>query len=91
MKRKGEKSKMEKMKPEEFKALTLDMMDHFAQFCEENKLRYVIDYGTLLGAVRHKGFIPWDDDIDVTMPREDYDRLFELTKNHTNVIGGILL
>jgi lipopolysaccharide cholinephosphotransferase len=49
-------------------------------YCEENNLRYCIAYGTLLGAVRHKGFIPWDNDIDITMPRADFERFLELAK-----------
>lgn len=69
---------MKKMSVDEFKNVELNMLIAFANFCEDNNLRYIIDYGTLIGAVRHKGFIPWDDDIDVTMPREDYEKLYKL-------------
>lgn len=50
----------------------------FDKFCQENGLTYFLDSGTALGAVRHGGFIPWDDDIDVGMPRKDYERLLRL-------------
>lgn len=53
----------------------LNMLQWFHQECKNNNLRYYIIGGTMLGAVRHKGFIPWDDDIDVAMPRKDYDKL----------------
>lgn len=61
----------------------VDMLEWFHNFCEENKLRYYIIAGTMLGAVRHKGFIPWDDDIDVGMPRSDYEKLRNIFKNQS--------
>lgn len=52
----------------------------FASICDRHNLRYCADAGTALGAVRHKGFIPWDDDLDIQMPRPDYDRFVEIAK-----------
>ncbi len=59
----------------------LDMLKWFHEFCETNALTYYAVGGTTLGAIRHNGFIPWDDDIDVGMPREDYDKFYRLTRN----------
>ena len=59
---------------EEAKELMLSLLLKFAGYCQEHNLRYFLAYGTLLGAVRHKGYIPWDNDIDVWMPRPDYER-----------------
>ncbi|WP_457664376.1 LicD family protein, partial [Streptomyces brasiliscabiei] len=56
----------------------LALVKAFSEFCRENNLKYFIMGGTFLGAVRHHGFIPWDDDIDVGMPRPDYERLQKL-------------
>lgn len=58
--------------------IQLEMLKEFHNFCTENKLRYFIIGGTLLGAVRHGGFIPWDDDVDIGMPRKDFIRLQKL-------------
>lgn len=63
---------------EEVHGELVKLLLRFDAFCAEHGLRYSLSFGTLLGAVRHKGFIPWDDDLDVDMPRPDYDRLMEL-------------
>lgn len=59
-------------------AVQKELLKKLDQVCEEQGLRYTAIHGTLLGAVRHKGFIPWDDDVDIAMPRQDYDRLIAL-------------
>ena len=59
-------------------AVELDLLNAFAQVCSEYHLKWFAHAGTMLGAVRHHGFIPWDDDIDVMMPRDDYNRLIEI-------------
>ena len=58
----------------------LEILEVIDEFCKKHNLKYYLGEGTLLGAVRHEGFIPWDDDIDLFMPREDYEKFFELAK-----------
>ena len=56
------------------KDVLMGIIKDIDRFCREKGLRYSLAYGSLIGAVRHKGFIPWDDDIDILMPRSDYNR-----------------
>ena len=70
---------------EQIKKIELDILVEFHKICEINNLRYSLSCGTLLGAIRHKGFIPWDDDIDVMMPRDDYEKLMNIySSNYKN-------
>lgn len=63
----------------EIQQVELGVLRHLDQVCRENGLHFFLSNGTLLGAVKYEGFIPWDDDIDVFMPRCDYDRLMRLS------------
>ena len=75
---------MKKIELREEQLIELDILKAFASFCDNNGLRYFLDSGTLIGAVRHQGFIPWDDDIDVCFLRKDYDRFVALMAQQDN-------
>lgn len=67
---------MREMSLDEVKNCTLDILKWLKDFCAEHNITWWLCGGTLLGAARHKGFIPWDDDIDIMLPRKEYERLF---------------
>ena len=66
----------------EIQSISLEILKAVTDVCEELGLRYCLIYGTLIGAVRHHGYIPWDDDVDIMMPRPDYDKLLEYLASH---------
>ena len=84
---------MIKINLNEVKKIELDILKNIEKYCKENCLSYYLAGGTLLGAIRHKGFIPWDDDIDVCMPRKDYEffiKNFSSDKNNLEVRCNLL-
>lgn len=68
----------------EIKQIEFNLLKKFKFFCKENNIQYFLSNGTLLGAIKYKGFIPWDDDIDVFVPREDYNKLVHCFENKGN-------
>lgn len=75
---------MRKLDIKEIQEVSLEILKIVADICEEENLRYYLTYGTLIGAIRHKGFIPWDDDIDIAMPRDDYEKLLRYLRDNAD-------
>ena len=72
---------------EELKSIELEIMKKVHEFCKRDKLGYFLAYGTLLGAIRHKGFIPWDDDLDIWMFRDDYEKFLKDFPEYGQQVG----
>lgn len=73
---------MEELSLRESQLIALNILNTIVDICEKQNFRYFLMYGTLIGAIRHNGLIPWDDDIDIMMPQEDYDRLLDYFKEN---------
>lgn len=82
---------MQELTTRETQEAALEVLKTITDLCDQLGCRYFLAYGTLLGAVRHKGFIPWDDDVDIMMPRPDYERLLDYFKNHKGDYPNIQL
>lgn len=76
---------------EEIKKINIEMLSKIDKFCADNSITYFIYYGTLIGAIRHNGFIPWDDDIDILMPRESYNRFIRMFKDDSCYVGHCMV
>lgn len=73
---------MKEIQINEFRELQMQILDYIDFFCRSNNINYTLSGGTLLGAVRHGGYLPWDDDIDIQMLRDEYDRFTSLWNNN---------
>lgn len=71
----------EELKKQKLWSVQLEILDVIDEVCRDNNLQYSLYAGTLLGAVRHQGFIPWDDDLDICMPRDDYEKFLQIWKD----------
>lgn len=79
---------MSKLTTREIQLSCLEVLKGFDALCRKHSLTYFLSGGTLLGAIRHKGFIPWDDDVDVMMPRADYQRLLAIAQEEADPRWG---
>ena len=83
---------MRELSMTEIQTGSLEILKKIDAICNECNFRYFLAYGTLIGAVRHNGFIPWDDDIDIWMPRSDYDSFIQYCeKNKDNIRPFVLM
>ena len=73
---------MKKLSLREIQLESYNILLQVKRICEHNNFKYFLTYGTLLGAIRHNGFIPWDDDLDIMMPRSDYERFIQFCIDH---------
>ena len=80
-----------KMKLKESQHDTLEILQKLDELCRKLNITYWVMYGTLIGTIRHKGFIPWDDDFDVCMPRPDYDRFTRYFEENNNDVDDLYL
>lgn len=71
---------------EELKSIQLGILKDVHDYCSSTNITYWLAYGTLLGAIRHNGYIPWDDDIDIAMPREHYEKFIQSYKKKNTVV-----
>ena len=81
-----DKSNLKKLDIDEIKEVELGVMDYIHNICKEKGINYSLAYGSLLGAVRHRGFIPWDDDLDIALKRDQYDKLYQAILEDNNSI-----
>ena len=81
-----DKSNFKKLDIDEIKEVELGVMDYIHNICKEKGINYSLAYGSLLGAVRHKGFIPWDDDLDIALKRDEYDKLYQAISEDNNSV-----
>ena len=85
-----DKSNFKKLDIDEIKEVELGVMDYIHNICREKGINYSLAYGSLLGAVRHRGFIPWDDDLDIALKRDQYDKLYQAILEDNNSIYKVI-
>ena len=81
---------MQYLEKNEIKEIQLGILDYVDEICKKNNISYFLSYGTMLGAVRHKGMIPWDDDIDISLYRKDYERLLKAIEEDQHPVYRVL-